>query len=208
MRVPMCVRQITMAVAFVSAVVMLPALLVPQAMAQANPPLKNVVPESAAVALQAKILSIDPNTREVALEGPSGATVHVTAGPLVRLNLLKAGDTVNVKYYRSVAFALTTPKSSGGGAAPQSSMQAAMLRPATAPGGLAVRETTVSELVVGIDLAAHSVNIVDPSGGRVYTVEVTDPERIAKLSELKVGDTVTAIVSEALAVEITSASKS
>jgi len=208
MRVPMYVRQITIAAAFASAAVTLPALVAPNAMAQANAPLENVVPESAAVALRAKIVSINPKTREVVLEGPTGAKVDVTASPVVRLNLYKPGDVVNVKYYRSVAFGLTAPKSAGGGEAPQSSVQAAVLGSATVPGGYAVRETTVSGLVVGIDLAAHSVNIVNPSGGRVYTVVVTDPERIAKLSELKVGDTVTAIVNEALAVEITPAPKS
>lgn len=66
----------------------------------------------------------------------------------------------------------------------------------------------MSGLVVAIDMAAHSVDLVNPSGGGIYTVEVTDPERIAMLSQIKVGDTITAVVSEALAVSIEPASKS
>lgn len=208
MRLSRGVRRVTTAAAIASAAFLLPALPAPQALAQANPTLKNVVPESAALTVHARILSINPSTRDVVLESPSGATVHVTAGPLVRLNLLKAGDTVNAKYYRSVAFELTTPESSGGGPAPQASVKGVAIGSATAPGGFAVRETKVSGLVVGIDLEAHSVNIVDPSGGGVYTIDVTDPSRIAQLSKLHVGDTVTAVVNEALAVEITPAPKS
>jgi Cu/Ag efflux protein CusF len=208
MRLPRGVRRVTTAAAIASAAFMLPALPAQQALAQTNPTLKNVVPESAAMTLHARILSINPKTRELVLEDASGATVRVTAGPLVRLNLLKAGDTVNAKYYRSVAFELTMPESSGGGPAPQSSVKGVAIGSATAPGGFAVRETKVSGLVVGIDLAAHSVNIVSPSGGGVYTVEVTDPARIAQLAKLKVGDTVTAVVNEALAVEITPAPQS
>jgi hypothetical protein len=57
-------------------------------------------------------------------------------------------------------------------------------------------------------MAAHSVDLVNPSGGGVYTVDVTDPERIKMLGSLKVGDTVTAVISQALAVSIEPASTS
>ena len=58
------------------------------------------------------------------------------------------------------------------------------------------------------NLAAHSVDLVDPTGGGIHTVTVTNPARIAALSKLKVGDTMTAVVSHAVAVEVTPASKS
>ena len=45
------------------------------------------------------------------------------------------------------------------------------------------------------------------SGG-VYTLHVTDPARIPMLSSLKVGDTITAVVSQAVAVSIEPAPKS
>ena len=51
----------------------------------------------------AAVVRFEPNGG-VTLMGASGAKVTVTAGPLVRLELLKVGDTVNAKYYRSVAF--------------------------------------------------------------------------------------------------------
>jgi len=39
-------------------------------------------------------------------------------------------------------------------------------------------------------------------GGGVYTVHVTDPARIAMLSQVKLGDTIAAEISDAVAVSI------
>jgi hypothetical protein len=81
-------------------------------------------------------------------------------------------------------------------------MTQAIEQRAEGPGGVAARVTEVQGLVVGIDRAANSIDVVNPSGGGVYTVEVTNPERVAMLSQVKIGDTITAVVSEALAVSI------
>jgi hypothetical protein len=186
----------------------IPATWLHPAAAQGNPKLSNIVPPSAEMTILAKITAINPNTREVTLQGRSGNTVTMTAGPIVRLDKLKVGDVVNAKYYRSVAFEMSGPQ--GGNATPQSNNQQeqAVAQLAEAPGGIAVRETKVSGLVVAIDMAAHSVDLVNPSGGGIHTVEVTDPDRIAMLSQVKVGDTITAVVSETLAVSIEPASTS
>ena len=173
-----------------------------RAVAQANPTLSNVVPESAAVTVHAKITAIDPTTRAVTLVGASGNPVTVTAGPLVRLDMLKAGDRVNAKYYRSVGFVVTPPAGGNGVPVSNDQMQQITAQPAQAPGGVGVRLTQISATVVGIDLAAHSVDLVNPSGGGIYTVNVTDPARIALLGTLKLGDTITAVISQALAVSI------
>jgi hypothetical protein len=50
--------------------------------------------------------------------------------------------------------------------------------------------------------------MVNPQGGQVFTFHVTDPDRQARLPMLKVGDTITAVVSETLAVSIQPAPKS
>lgn len=59
-------------------------LAMPTAIAQNHPALQNVAPESAAVNFAATIRSLDPTTREVVLQGRSGAEIAVTAGPAVR----------------------------------------------------------------------------------------------------------------------------
>jgi hypothetical protein len=172
------------------------------AAAQQHPVLKDVIPESASMTIQANITAINPSTREVTLQGQSGRKSTVTAGPAVRLEMLKVGDTVNAKYYRSVAFDISGPKGGNGTPKSENEMTLSIDRRAEAPGGVAARVTKVQGLVVGIDRAANSLDVADPSGGGVYTIEVTNPERIAMLSQVKVGDTITAVVSEAVAVSI------
>ena len=177
------------------------------ALAQTNPAFTNAVPQSEAVTVQAKITAIDTAARSVTLAGASGQAVTVTAGPLVRLDLLKVGDTVNAKYYRSVAFRVSGPTT--GNATPTNDDELAQVsaQPVQAPGGVGLRVLRVSGTVVGINLAAHSVDVVNPSGGGVITLAITDPSRIVMLDTLKVGDMVTAVISEALAVSIEPAPK-
>jgi hypothetical protein len=167
----------------------------------------NVIPQAEAVTLQAKITAIDPNTRAVTLKGASGNSVTVTAGPLVRVDLLQVGQTVNAKYYRSVAFVVNPPR--GGNGVPVSDAQFAQvtMQPVQAPGGVALRMVKISGTVVGVDLSSNSISLVHPSGGQVYTIDVTDPSRIAMLPSLRVGDTISAVVSQVLAVSITPAPK-
>jgi hypothetical protein len=179
------------------------------AAAQNKPTYSNVVPQSEAVTIQAKITAINASTRAVTLQSRAGSAVTLTAGPAVRLEMLKVGDKVDAQYYRSVGFMLTPP-SGGNGVPTASEDQVAQIiaQPAQAPGGIGVRLTKVSGTVVGVNMAAHSIDVVDPSGGAVQTIDVTDPSRIAMLSQLKVGDTITAVVSETIAVSIEPAKKS
>ncbi len=169
-----------------------------------NPTVSNVIPPAVSVTMHARIDAIDRDTREIRLTGRSGMPITVVAGPGIRLDMLKVGDTVNATFYRSVAFIISQP----GITVPEDQMNVALARPATAPGGVAVKVTRVSGLVVGIDLAAHSVDLVPPGGGGVYTFEVTDPARQASLPALKVGDTITAAVSQTLAVSVEPAPRS
>jgi Cu/Ag efflux protein CusF len=196
------------AVLMVSAAYALPLQAAAQSMAAPQAATAtNAIPQSEEVVLQAKIKKINTETRAVTLESPSGEKVTVTAGPLVRLNLLKVGDTVNAKYYRSVAFLVNGPAGGNGTPVSDDQMSAAVAQPAQAPGGVAVAVIKISGTVVGVNLASNTINIVNPSGGQIYTLDVTDPARQAMLSSLNVGDTVTAVVSQTLAVSVTPAPK-
>src|SRR4051794_1161493 len=76
---------------------LMPYVTLHTATAQGSANVQNLIPESEAVTLHAKIMAIDANSRAVTLKGPSGEQATVTAGPLVRLDMLKVGDTVNAK---------------------------------------------------------------------------------------------------------------
>lgn len=204
MAFPRSFRSSILTIAFLGGACMLPLAAPSSAAAGDNPTYANVIPHAVAVTLHAKITAINRDTRQVTLTGRSGTPVTLVAGPVVRLELLKVGDAVNATYYRSVAFAVSQP----GTPVPEDEIRTALARPAEAPGGVAVTVSRVSGLVVGIDLAAHSLDLVDPNGGGVYTIEVVDPERQAQMTKLHVGDTITAVVSQTLAVSIDPAPKS
>jgi hypothetical protein len=197
----------TGALLIIAAACLVPLAVSQNATAQTNTTMQNVIPQSESVTLQAKITHINESTRAVTLKGVEGDKVTVTAGPMVRISLLKVGQTVNAQYYRSVAFVINPP--SGGQGVPVSNDQFTQVtaQPVQAPGGVAVRQIKISGTVVAIDMSSHSLSIVNPSGGLVYTVDVTDPGRVAMLGSLHVGDTVTAVVSQVLAVSITPAPK-
>src|SRR3954451_7840754 len=153
-----CVASAT-ALILASGAQMLPSVTLSPAAAQGGAPVQNLIPESEAVTLHAKITAIDPNSRSVTLKSPSGQQVTVTAGPVVRLDMLKVGDTVNVKYYRSVAFAVAPP--TPGNAAPRSDneLEAVLAQPPQAPGGIGVAVLKITGTVVGISMASHTVDL-------------------------------------------------
>ena len=156
------------------------------------------IPLPAAVVIRAKITGLNAQTRRITLTAPNGISVSARAGKAVDLTSLKVGNTVNIKYYRSVAFAISTP----GEPVPENAIAQADAQNVETPGGDVLRLIRISATVVGIDLAANSIDVVRPSGGAVRTIIVTDPKRIALLPQLKVGDTVTAVVSQLLAVSV------
>lgn len=175
---------------------------VPEAAAQAASKKVNVIPETEAENIRAKIVSIDAKSREVVLEGPEGGMFTVIAGPLVRLDLLMPHDTVNAKYYRSVAFLILEAKSKNAKPSSQSALAKALATPARTASGTGLRVTEISGQVVSIDHASNTIDIADTKEGTVYSVDVIEPEDVRKLSDIAVGDTVAAVVNEALAVTI------
>jgi hypothetical protein len=153
------------------------------------------------VTARAKVRAINQKTRDVTLVGPEGGVFTVHAGDQVQnLAQVKKGDTVVVHYTRSIVLVLSSPGEptppntatvSGGTAAPGS-----------LPAGQVSGRLVLTGTVVGVDPDAHTLSLVNPKGGRVVTVEVTDPQRQAQLSHVNVGDSLTVIYTAALAVAV------
>ena len=150
---------------------------------------------------RAKVQAIDLATREVALVGPGGNVFTVHAGDAVRnLDKVKVGDTVVTTYYASIVLVL----SASGTQIPDNQVNAAMARAAKGhmPAGALGTKMVVTGTVVAVDLVNHSISLVNPSGGMVHTFDVTDPRRQAALKQVKVGDSLTAIGTEAFAIAL------
>ena len=56
--------------------------------------------------------------------------------------------------------------------------------------------------VVGIDMSAHQLQLVNPTGGRIITIDVKDAQRQKDMAMLNVGDRLTIVTTQALAIAI------
>jgi hypothetical protein len=161
--------------------------------------------QSDTVVVRARVKAIDLKTRKVTLVGPQGNTFSVIAGEEVRnLGQIKPGDTVVTRYHASVVYVLAP----AGTQLPQDTLDVAGGRaaPGEKPAGAAGAKLVVTGLVVGVDPAANTVSVVDRSGGAVRTIHVMDPERQKQLPNIKTGQTITAVVSEGIAIAVEPAS--
>lgn len=147
-----------------------------------------------------QVTAVDQATRTITLRGPEGNTVEVVAGPDVRnFNQIKAGDTLTLDYYESVAVDVR-PAGSG---APEVVTETAATRSAKGerPGGAIGRQTTITAKIWHINPSANLVILEGPQGGR-RTIQVRDPALRAKLQQLKEGDLVDFTITQAVAAAI------
>jgi Cu/Ag efflux protein CusF len=154
---------------------------------------------SQTITARAKVQAIDLPTREVTLVGPEGNVFTVHASDAVRnLDKVKVGDTVVATYYASIVLVLSAP----GTQVPDNQVNAARTRAAKGqmPAAALGTRVIVTGTVVGVDPVKHPISLVNPSGGMVHTFDVTDPRQQAALKRVKVGDSLTAIGTEAFAV--------
>lgn len=176
-----------------------PMVLSASAMAQASG--MAGLGESDTISLRATVKSVDLKSRVVTLVGPLGNTLALKVSDEVRnLPQVRPGNKVIVRYHAAVAYVLA-PK---GTKLPDDSLTAAGVRaaPGQLPAGAVGSKLVVTGTVVGVDPVAHTLQLVNPSGGMVRTVDVVTPEGQKNMGLIKVGDTITAIITEAVAVAV------
>jgi len=153
------------------------------------------------VSLRAKVTAIDLDTRMVTLVGPQGRSLTLKVSDEVRnLPQVKPGDTVNLVYHASVTYVLS-PR---GSKLPNDSLIAAGARaaPGQMPAAAVGANIVLTSTVVGVDLAGHKLQLIDPSGGLVRTVDVVTADGQQSMKMIRVGDTITGVVSQALAIAV------
>lgn len=151
------------------------------------------------VTVTAKVEAVDVATREVTLKGPLGNVgTYVVSDKVKRLDEIKPGDEVNVKYYLGIAAELRPPtpeeekeplvviktKGRAGSEAP--------------PGAGGLRVLRVVATVEGLDRPTQTVTLKGPRG-HYLTVRVQDP---SVLEKPHLGDTVVVTCAEAMAVSV------
>ena len=147
--------------------------------------------------VNATITAIDAATRKVTLKTQAGKVVDMTVGDEARnFDQLRVGDKVAVEYTEALTVSL---KKGSGAATMQEREIAERSEPGAKPGGRVGREVTVVAQVVKVD---KEKNIVTVKGPRGHTVDlmVEDPEQ---MKNVKKGDRVQAVYTEAVAVSVT-----
>jgi hypothetical protein len=150
------------------------------------------------------VKAIDKPTRHLTLTNGKGETYTLKApAEFRRFDSLKPGDKIHVTYRAEVELVLSEP----GGALPKDAagMIAVRNRADATPGAVGASYLTVTGAVLGIDMAAHTIKIVSPQGGEVHTVAITREDGRKAMSRLKVGDKITAYVTESLLLAMTPA---
>lgn len=143
--------------------------------------------------------AIDRANRLVTLKDADGGMVTVKAGDEVRnFDQISKGDKVTVSYYRSAALDIIEP-----GSKPKIKVDSAMERakPGEKPGAVMVTQVRKTVKIISVDPYKKAISFRDESGWR--EVSMNRPELEPYLKELKDGDTVEVIFTEAMAISMT-----
>jgi hypothetical protein len=189
---------ITVTTGLACAVAFTPLVLSFPAAAQPNPTMTNVVPDGGRYAVQGKIQALDPGAMTLTLAPQSGSPVPMTVAPGVNLSNVSVGDVADVHYTRSVTFVVGSPN------VPVGQVQATDTagQVAQTPGGIGPGATTIVGRVVKLN-SPSSFDVVNPTGGGVYTIKTTNRWRETAIGLLKVGDSITVSVSPITATAVT-----
>jgi len=149
--------------------------------------------------VMAKVKSIDVPTRHVVLTTPDGQDHEFVVGKQARnLPQVKVGDDVIVQYQEALAVEVNAADPTKPLAQPTEAIATDRSDPGKKPEGVIARTVTLNGTVEAIDLD-KKVATIKGSGGNTVEVKMQHPER---WQNVKVGDTITAKYSEALALSV------
>jgi hypothetical protein len=183
-----------------SAVVAALALAVP-AMAQEAPAKKPKATYSKkdVKTVKATVKSIDVPTRHVVLTTPDGKDHEFVASKQARnLPQVKVGDEVIVQYQEALAVEVNESDPTKPLPQPTEAMATDRSEAGKKPEGVIARTVTLNGTVEAVDMD-KKVATIKGSGGNTVEVKMQHPER---WQNVKVGDTITAKYSEALALSV------
>lgn len=151
----------------------------------------------------ATVEAVDQEKRIITVKGPEGNIFDIVAGENVKnLAQVKAGDLMEVTYYESVAVKVFKPGEmpQGSGATVAAERLAKL---GEKPSGIVGAQATITAVVESISPKKTSVTL-KMSDGKFKTVKIKDKKN---LDNVKAGDEVQIIVTEALAVAVKPAKK-
>ena len=155
------------------------------------------------VTVTATVVSVDPATRHVVVDH-GGQHFTLKAPPEMRnFDQLQPGQKITATYAVQIAYALSPPN----GELPPDTETTIAARAAKGelPAAVVTNHIVVTGAIVGIDAPNNMVKVVSPQGGEVYSIDVRTAAGRAALPKLKVGDKVTAYITEGMLLAATPA---
>lgn len=154
---------------------------------------------AAAVVVEATVVAVDKETREVSLEAAHGQIVTMTLGPdAQRIDEISVGDAVIATYMQSLAAEVREPTAEEL-AEPWAELDAAAIAGADAePGVAGLRMIRAVCTIEGMNRVTRSVMIKDPRG-KFHLIGDVDP---ARLEGVVLGTQVIIVYSEAVALSL------
>jgi len=141
-------------------------------------------------------VGIEPDTRTVTLKGKNGKVIQVEVGEEARnFDQLKVGDVVNAEYKEAITLSL---KKGSGLRSGEASQTVDRTPPGAKPGGTVARQVTIMADVTAVNAKTKTVTLKGPQGNTVDVV-VEDPNQ---LKNIKKGDQVQAVYTEAFAISV------
>jgi len=179
-----------------AAAALIAAFAAPSAGAQParEPALAHAVSQVEAVVT---VIGIDRKARTVTARGPQGRTLTINVPKEAKnFDKVKKGAQFKVRYAEALAVAVTP----GGKKAQPAADQTILLSPeGGTPGGVIVNSLQVSATVTGLDPARRTIAVKGP-GGRERELRVAD--EVQGLDKIRIGDVVTVVYADALAMEM------
>ena len=149
------------------------------------------------VTLSAEVIAIDKADRALELLSDNGEVVELDVGDEVRnFDQIAVGDVILAKYFESIAIYIGAP-----GSLPQVQVEAdgASAVNGEKPGGVLAESVDISASITAIDRSTREVTLKLPDGSvRHRKVDSS----VKAFDTLKVGDSVHARLTHALAIEI------
>jgi len=152
------------------------------------------------VLVQATVVGIDKENRELLLERPDGSYVKVVAGPDVRnFDRIVVGNTVSARYI--VSLSARRLDADEPDIEPTIEVVAGRAEPGQAPAAAVGADMVMTVVVKSVDLDQHVVTFTDP-GGVLHAVEAERDEGKAFVKGLKPGDRVELSYEEVLVMAV------
>jgi len=149
--------------------------------------------------MRATVTAIDQATRHVTIKTADGKEESFVVGSQARnLGQVKVGDEVIIQYQEALAVEVHEADPTKPLAQPTEAIATDRSEPGKKPEGVIARTVTLNGTVEGIDME-KKVATIKGSGGNTVEVKMQHPER---WQNVKVGDTITAQYSEALALSV------